>query len=109
VTTQNGLSGVVISDKEYPTRVSYSLINNFLGEFLMKYPDWRNTLLDTWLDAPGSSTSNRTAETTPSNLEFPELANYLKKFQNPEESDSIMRVQKELDETKEILVSSLFI
>jgi hypothetical protein len=94
VMTRNGLSGAVVSDREYPTRVSYSLINKILEEFTMKYPDWRDSL-------PGTdSTSIMTSKFT-----FPELGMYLKKFQNPQEADSIMRVQKELDETKEVLVS----
>ena len=60
----------------------------------MKYPDWRDFL-------------RGVDNTTPiaSKFTFPELGIYLKKFQNPQEADSIMRVQKELDETKEVLVS----
>jgi synaptobrevin family protein YKT6 len=36
-------------------------------------------------------------------IEFPILESYLKKYQNPAEADSIMKVQKELDETKIVL------
>lgn len=97
MTTRNDLSGAVVSDKEYPTRVSYSLINKILDEFITKYPDWQKSL-------PNADGGNSTT-TVVSNLVFPELAAYLKKFQNPQEADSIMRVQRELDETKEVLVS----
>lgn len=97
VMTQNDLSGAVVSDKEYPTRVAYSLINKFLEDFIVKHPNWRKSLPHT----DGSSSTNSPVP----NLVFPELNVYLKKFQNPQEADSIMRVQKELDETKEVLVS----
>jgi synaptobrevin homolog YKT6 len=33
-----GLCGVVISDKEYPLRVAFSLLSKILDEFLQKYP-----------------------------------------------------------------------
>ena len=33
-----GLVGVVISDKDYPLRVAYSLLTKVLDEFLQRYP-----------------------------------------------------------------------
>ena len=41
--------------------------------------------------------------TTLKKIDFPELKALMTKFQNPSEADSIMKVQKELDETKIIL------
>lgn len=34
------------------------------------------------------------------NLPFPELKEYLEKYQDPQQADSILKIQKELDETK---------
>lgn len=42
-----------------------------------------------------------------SEIDMPFLEEYLKRYQNPAEADSIMRVQKELDETKVILHRTL--
>jgi synaptobrevin family protein YKT6 len=53
-----GLCGVVISDKEYPLRVAYSLLTKILDEFLQKYP----------LSKVKASTGN---------LDFPELQGVL--------------------------------
>ena len=77
-----GLYGVIMSDKEYPSRVAFSLLNKILDEFLVKFPQ------DKW-NPP---------------MTYPELQNYLSKYQDPKQADSIMRVQNELDETTAILV-----
>ncbi|KAH8554154.1 Longin-like domain-containing protein [Umbelopsis sp. PMI_123] len=76
-----GIAGVVITDKEYPQRVAFSLLNKILDEFIMRYPPekWTN------------------------NVQYPELAEYLKKYQDPKQADSIMKVQRDLDDTKVIL------
>lgn len=34
----DGISGVLVSDSEYPVRVAFSLLNKLLEEFLMKVP-----------------------------------------------------------------------
>lgn len=79
-----GISGVIFSDKEYPSRVAFSLLNKVLDEFLVKFPPekWNGTQL----------------------LDYPELNTYLQKYQDPKQADTIMKVQNELDETTAILV-----
>ncbi|KAG0173744.1 palmitoyltransferase [Apophysomyces sp. BC1034] len=80
-----GISAVIMSDKEYPSRVAFSLLNKVADEFLVKFPaeKWNSTQL----------------------LDYPELAEYLRKYQDPKQADTIMKVQNELDETTAILVS----
>ncbi|EGV62267.1 palmitoyltransferase [Yamadazyma tenuis] len=82
-----GLACVIISDKEYPVRPAYSLINKVLEEYLSLHPksEWENL------------------EETNNTLNYAELESYLKKYQDPTQADSIMRVQQELDETKIVL------
>lgn len=77
---------MIISDKDYPSRVAFSLLNKIMDEFLVKFPT------DVW----------KKQDT----LEYPELDEYLRKYQDPQQADTIMKVQKELDETTAILVSS---
>ena len=83
-THPQGVSGMIISDKDYPSRVAFSLLNKIMDEFLVKFPtnQWK----------------------TADSLEYPELAEYLRKYQDPQQADAIMKVQKELDETTAILV-----
>eukprot|EP00051_Salpingoeca_urceolata_P032721 m.17049 g.17049 ORF g.17049 m.17049 type:complete len:199 (-) comp5376_c0_seq1:77-673(-) len=80
----DGTAGVVITDAEYPVRVGFTLINQIVDEFLQRYPR------EAW-------TENR------ADMPFPELKNHLQRYQNPSEADAMMRVQKDLDETKIIL------
>lgn len=80
-----GLSAVVITDKDYPQRVAFVLINRVLEEFSGSYSK------SEWMSAI-------------SVLKFDPLRSYLNKYQNPRDTDAISRVQSELDETKIILV-----
>lgn len=86
-TRSEGLSCVIITDKEYPVRPAYTLINKILDEYLSLHPqkDWANV-----------------TETNAS-LGYDNLEQYLKKYQDPSQADSIMKVQQELDETKIVL------
>lgn len=80
-----GVAGVVISDATYPALVAHQVLSKVLDEFLTKNP--RSTFM-----SPGVTT-----------VPFPELKGYLQKFQDPSQADSIMKVQRELDETKIVL------
>lgn len=83
----DNLAGVVISDQEYPSRVSHTLITKILDEFSQKYPP------STW------------STLTEKDVSFPQINSYLAKYQNPKEADAMTKIQEELDETKIILVS----
>ncbi|CAX44526.1 synaptobrevin homologue, putative [Candida dubliniensis CD36] len=86
-TRSEGISGIIITDKDYPVRPAYSLINKILEEYLSLHPksDWENI--------------DKTNET----LQYGQLEAYLKKYQDPTQADSIMKVQQELDDTKVVL------
>lgn len=84
-TNLQGLSCVLISDREYPSRVAFALINRVVEEFTATFPR------DVWMVASGK-------------LDFPKLKDMLQKYQDPHAADPIMRVQKELDDTKIVLV-----
>ncbi|KAI9307298.1 Longin-like domain-containing protein [Cunninghamella echinulata] len=80
---QQDIAIAIFSDKEYPSRVAFSLINKIMDEFYVKF-------------SPEQWDSNDL-------LPYPELAEYLKKYQDPKQADAIMKVQNELDETTAIL------
>jgi len=81
----DGLAGVITSDKEYPSRVAYTVLSKVLEDFGSKVPKekWQNSTLTT--------------------IEYEELEKVLEKYQNPKEADAMSRVQSELDDTKIIL------
>lgn len=86
-TRSEGIAGVVITDKEYPVRPAYTLINKILEEYLSLHPqkEWAN------ITEPNAK------------FNYDALENYLKKYQDPTQADLIMKVQQELDETKIVL------
>ncbi|KAJ7768385.1 snare protein YKT6 [Mycena metata] len=77
------LAAVIITDQEYPVRPAFSLLAKVMDEFTAKVPQaqWAN----------------------PAAIQFPEMAGYISKYQDPRQADTIMRVQAELDETKIVL------
>ncbi|KAK1471482.1 synaptobrevin [Colletotrichum cuscutae] len=90
-----GICGVIISDHQYPSLVAHQLLSkmsqghanngrNSVDEFLTKHPR------STW--ATGEP-----------ELVLPELKEYLTRYQDPQQADSILKIQKELDETKIVL------
>ncbi|KAF9993861.1 palmitoyltransferase [Modicella reniformis] len=88
-----GVAGVVITDKDYPTRVAFGLLNKVLDEFTTRYPNIDRLV-------PSNSPSSSATEQVCS---YPELQQYLVTYQDPKQADTIMMVQRELDETKIIL------
>ncbi|KAF6779726.1 hypothetical protein AHF37_00943 [Paragonimus kellicotti] len=83
------LSGVLISDQEYPPRVAQTLLVKATEDFAVQYPchTWNNL-------AEESATCKKIDE-------------YLQRYQNPLEADSLMRLHNEVDETKVILHNTL--
>ncbi|KAI4163891.1 MAG: hypothetical protein LQ342_002388 [Letrouitia transgressa] len=79
-----GVAGIIISDPDYPALVAHQLLSKVVDEFLARYP------------RSAFANSNPT-------LNFPQLKEYITKYQDPQQADSIMKIQKELDETKIVL------
>ena len=82
-----GVAGIIISDGDYPALVAHQLLSKVVDEFLAKYP--RTSFSD----------PNARENSCP----MPELKDYIVKFQDPSQADSIMKIQQELDETKIVL------
>ncbi|BAE59116.1 unnamed protein product [Aspergillus oryzae RIB40] len=77
-----GIAGVIISDNEYPSLAAHQILSKVLDEFL---------------------TLNPNAGTATQPVSFPSLKTYISAYQDPHQVDSIMKIQKELDETKIVL------
>ena len=76
---------------------THSLLNKILDEFTTKVSK------DQW---EGKARESR-ASGKQILVDYPSLSDYILKYQDPKQADTIMRVQQELDETKIILVSHL--
>ena len=81
----DGLGACFVADKEYPARVAFTLLSRLLEEFNQKYSaQWNGALQDVFLP-------------------FPPLDKALAEFQDPAKADKIMKIQKDLDETVEVM------
>jgi len=81
----DGLAGTVTTDQEYPARVAFVLLGQLLEEFVAAQGDsWQSV-------------------TTPESVAFPPLEEYLQKYQDPAAADKVTKIQRDLDETTEIL------
>lgn len=80
--SSQGICGIIISDPTYPKMVAHGLLSKMVDEFTSAHPRSQYT------------------GTNVGQLEYPQLKEYIVKYQNPEEADSIMKIQQELDATK---------
>lgn len=85
----DSLGAVLIADHEYPQRVAHTLITKVLDDFTAKVPS------ALWSGA------------TEHSIDFPTLAAYLAKYQDPREGDALTKIQDDLDETKIILKNTI--
>lgn len=85
----DGLASVLVADNDYPIRVAHTLLGKVMDDFTNTYPP------ATWTSM-GENTGKMVS-----------LGESLKKYQNPQEADPLMRLQKDLDDTKDILKNTL--
>lgn len=79
-----GVCGIIITNQDYPALVAHQLLGKVMDEFLSAHPrsEW----------ATGSP-----------QVTMPQLREYITKYADPHQADSILKIQKELDETKIVL------
>ncbi|XP_073273547.1 VAMP-like protein YKT61 [Primulina huaijiensis] len=82
---RNGLISLGFMDDHYPVRSAFSLLNQVLDEYIKNFSD-------SWKTVQADSTQP-----------WPYLTEAITKFQDPSEADKLLRIQRELDETKIIL------
>lgn len=86
----SGLVGTVVTDKEYPLRVAYTLVAEAIKAFLERY---RNR-----------EAEQQNGDTT---MNFPEGQDLFTKFQDPHTADKIFKIEKELDELKSVMMKNM--
>ncbi|KAL3586459.1 hypothetical protein D5086_013326 [Populus alba] len=82
---RNGLCALGFMDDHYPVRSAFSLLNQVIDEYQKNFGE-------SWRAAQADSTQP-----------WPYLNEALTKFQDPAEADKLLKIQRELDETKIIL------
>jgi hypothetical protein len=84
----DGLCGCVTCDAEYPPRVAFSLLTRMLEDFSTFKPDWPK-------------------ETRNEACSWPQLEQDVVKYQDPANADQIMKIQRSLDETRDVLHNTI--
>lgn len=81
----DGLAGIIVTQKDYAVRVAYTLINKMMQDYENMYQSaWKNAKSDVTLEP-----------------------DFMKKdimlYQNPAEADKLTKIQKNLDDVKDIM------
>lgn len=85
----NGLAAVVVTDKEYPERVAFSLLGKVIVEFESEFGQaWRDVAQD-------------------QNLEPLFLKEALNEFQDPRKADKLVAIQEDLSEITQVMRQNL--
>lgn len=81
----DGLAGSVTTDLEYPSRVAFVLLTQVMDEFTTVHGNsWRSI-------------------TQPYSMTLESLEGYLAKYQDPAAADKVTKIQKDLEDTTQIL------
>lgn len=88
--TAEKLACVVITDKEYPSRVAFDVIQQSLAAFKAcdAAKNWESVTVDKF-------------------FMIPSLDSIIKKYQKPQEIDTLLKIQKDIDNTKTIMFKNL--
>ena len=85
VTNRSGLVAIAVMDKEYPSRSAFCVLGKMCDDYHEKFgAAWKSVTED---DPRGDEL----------------MANAIVKYQDPMEADKILKIQKELDDTKVVL------
>ncbi|KAK8799489.1 hypothetical protein WA158_006038 [Blastocystis sp. Blastoise] len=81
----DGLGAVIVTDKEYPSRVAFGLETRLLDDFDSKFVGrWKNAKNDNELVLPSLSTT-------------------IKDYQDPAKCDKVTQINTQIEETKNVL------
>lgn len=86
----NKLACVILTDKDYPARVAFDIIRRALEAFEKTVPaaQWASLTADQLFSVP-------------------EINALLAKYQSPSEVDSLLKLQNQVEEVKEIMVKNM--
>jgi synaptobrevin family protein YKT6 len=87
---RDGLAGIVVADQEYPPRVAFALMNKLID-------DYEKETHGSWKSLPAGSPPQ----------DWAPLGTALQEYQDPSKADKISAIQKELDETTQVLSKTI--
>mmetsp|Transcript_4024 Transcript_4024/g.8144 ORF Transcript_4024/g.8144 Transcript_4024/m.8144 type:complete len:204 (+) Transcript_4024:250-861(+) len=84
-----GIAGVCVADTEYPQRVAFAVVTKVLDDF--------------WEECGGKVSQDKADNC----MLFPPLEKALQEYQDPAQADKITKIQKDLEETKQVLYNTI--
>ncbi|KAF1953481.1 synaptobrevin [Byssothecium circinans] len=89
--TKEGICAIAITDLDYPKDAASALLNRVCKDFINKHP------ISAYKDLQPPLKKSAPP------LVLPELKEYIVKFQDPDEADPLIKIQREVEETKRVL------
>lgn len=86
----NKLALAMVTTKAYPRRVAFEVMQDLAKKWEEVHPNWGSYL--TGVDKT---------------MEFPYMEKVCKSYEDPRKSDNILKIQNQLDETRDIMVQNI--
>ena len=86
----NKLALATVTSKAYPRRVAFEVMQDLAKKWEELHPNWSSYL--TGVDKQ---------------MEFPYMEKICKSYEDPRKSDNILKIQNQLDETRDIMVQNI--
>lgn len=87
----NKLACATVTSKNYPRRVAFEIMQDISKKFEEQYPNW---------EAQATSGIDK-------QLDFAYMGLVCKSYEDPRKSDNILKIQNQLDETRDIMVQNI--
>ncbi|KAK9171875.1 Synaptobrevin family protein [Cryptosporidium meleagridis] len=97
--SNNGLGICCVTSPDYPVRCAFSLLNEYLKVYMDSSKNY-DTLLS-------SDFNNKNIVTKDQNESIPECDEIFKRYQDPINNDKIFKVQKDLDEVRDVMLKNI--
>ena len=81
----NKLAVAMVTNRDYPRRIAFEVMQDVAKKWEEIHPNWQSTGVD-------------------QNISFPHMEKVCKSYEDPRKSDNILKIQNQLDETKDIMI-----
>lgn len=85
----NKLAVAMVTNRDYPRRIAFEVMQDVAKKWEEIHPNWASTGVD-------------------QNIQFPHMEKVCKSYEDPRKSDNILKIQNQLDETKDIMIQVRF-
>jgi len=87
----NKLAIATVTSKAYPRRVAFEVMRDIIAKFEAAQPNW----------------SGQAAAGVDKQIDFPYMIKICKSYEDPRKSDNILKIQNQLDETKDLMIQNI--